>query len=297
MSGNACNCLTGQSLLDDQYSHQNLSFGSKAFKQAQADHHLRKSFAGFEARTGGEEAAEESLAAASELFHGFLAIGTMGSDSGFTEPATPTFANSVENITEKDTEVTENELKLISDELEKVLVAEAKEDWCNTSSGRNSHVSNGRSSHGSTITLSGKPMEGQETSGRRSTNVCPLQGFLFGSAIEMSETTADAKKEHRTSLGELFQRSKTAEEHCGARGEAEQNPMEKETDRYPVSLVTNKLKKRVLHRASNIMTAGIKTDSASGETTLHKVTTFPHLLMHKKTILPFFDLAVHIQIA
>ncbi|XWS63893.1 hypothetical protein CRYUN_Cryun06bG0140400 [Craigia yunnanensis] len=164
-----------------------------------------------------EDYEEESSSAISELFHGFLAIGTLGSDPNIPDPSTPTFAISVENITEKETEVTENELKLINEELEKVLGAEAKEEGCNDSSGRNSHVSSGRSSHGSTITLSGKPMEGPDTNGN-GTIVCPLQGYLFGSAIELSETTKVAKKEHRTSLAELFQRTKITEENFGTTG-------------------------------------------------------------------------------
>ncbi|RVW40075.1 Protein LAZY 1 [Vitis vinifera] len=96
----------------------------------QRDYYLRKSFAGLEAAREEEEDdfEEESSAAISELFHGFLAIGTLGSDPVVNDPSTPTFAISVENITEKETEVTENELKLINDELEKVLGAEAKED-------------------------------------------------------------------------------------------------------------------------------------------------------------------------
>ncbi|THG17678.1 hypothetical protein TEA_014787 [Camellia sinensis var. sinensis] len=71
------------------------------------------------ARVEADDFEEESSVAISELFHGFLTIGTLGSDPVITDPSTPTFAISVENITEKETEVTENELKLINDELEK----------------------------------------------------------------------------------------------------------------------------------------------------------------------------------
>ncbi|KAF2292919.1 hypothetical protein GH714_029848 [Hevea brasiliensis] len=187
----------GQPSLDDQQHYTKPNYATRSFKQAHKDH-LRKSFAGLEAARIEEEEdeeeyfEEESSAAISELFHGFLAIGTLGSDPVNTNPSTPTFAISVENITEKET-VTENELKLINDELEKVLGAEAREDYCNDSSGRNSYVSAGRSSHGSTITLSGKPMEGQETN-VNGTTVCPLQGYLFGSAIELSENNGCGKE-------------------------------------------------------------------------------------------------------
>ena len=184
-----------------------------------------------------------------------------------TAPSTPTFAISVENITEKEDEVTENELKLINDELEKVLGAETKDDYCNDSSGRNSHVSAGRSSHGSIITLSGKPLEGIESNGQGNA-VCPLQGYLFGSAIELSETTTVAKKEHRTSLGELFQRSK-AEENYGAKFEKEDK---READKSAMNLMKKKLKKRMPHAPPrNSVSIGGTLDPASAETKLHKV--------------------------
>lgn len=268
MPGHACNCLTGQPSLEDQQYYPKPNFGTRPFRQGQKDH-LRKSFAGLEAaRVEEEEDYEEESSAISELFHGFLAIGTLGSEPINTDPSTPTFAISVENITEKETEVTENELKLINDELEKVLA----EDCCNDSSGRNSYVSAGRSSHGSTITLSGKPLEGQETNGN-GTTVCPLQGYLFGSAIELSETTPVAKKEHRTSLGELFQRTKIAEENSGVKYEREEKRMEKEADKSAVNLMKKMLKKKMLHASSRSSTAaGTGTvDSASAETKLHKV--------------------------
>lgn len=113
-----------------------------------------------------------------ELFHGFLAIGTLGSDPSITDPPTPTLSVSVENITEKETEITDNELKLINEELEKVLGAETTEDGGNAASGRNSHVSAERSSHGSTIALSGTPIEGSDGTGS-GTITCPLQGLVI----------------------------------------------------------------------------------------------------------------------
>ena len=268
LSYQSFNCFSGQRSLDDQQYYPKSNYGTKPLRQR--DYYLRKSFAGLEAAREEEEDdfEEESSAAISELFHGFLAIGTLGSDPIVNDPSTPTFAISVENITEKETEVTENELKLINDELEKVLGAEAKEDGY--SSGRNSHVSTGRSSHGSTITLSGKPMEGTESNGN-GTTVCPLQGYLFGSAIELPETTSAAKKEHRTSLGELFQRSK--EENSGAKFERGEKRTDKEADKSAVHIMKKMLKKKMLHASSRNSTAaaGGTVDSASAETKLHKV--------------------------
>ena len=273
VSGHSCNCLSGQPALDDEHNYPKANFGAKHVKQTQKDHNLRKSFAGLEAaRVEDDDYEEESSAAMYELFHGFLAIGTLGSEQVVADPsATPTFAVSVENITEKEEEVTENELKLINEELEKVLGAETKDDGCNYSSGRNSHVSTGRSSHGSIITLSGKPTEGPESNGN-GTAICPLQGYLFGSAIELSETTTVAKKEHRTSLGELFQRSKLSEENFGAKGEKDDKRTEREADKSALHLMKKMLKKRTLHTSSRSSTSsGGPVDSASAEKKLHKV--------------------------
>ncbi|XP_054781789.1 protein LAZY 1-like isoform X2 [Prosopis cineraria] len=273
--------IIGQSALDDQQNYQKPNHGTKHFRQAQRDQNLRKSFAGLEAaKVGDDDYEEESSDAISDLFHGFLAIGTLGSEQGLTDPSTPTFAISVENITEKEDEVTENELKLINDELEKVLGAETKDDYCNDSSGRNSHVSAGRSSHGSIITLSGKPLEGIESNGQ-GTAICPLQGYLFGSAIELSETTTVAKKEHRTSLGELFQRSK-AEENSGAKYEKEDK---READKSAMNLMKKKLKRRMLLASSRNSTSinGGPVDSAVAETKLHKILHMFHRKVHPES--------------
>ncbi|KAB5573224.1 hypothetical protein DKX38_000418 [Salix brachista] len=275
--GNPRNYLVGQPFLDDQQNYTKPNYGTRTFRQAQKEH-LRKSFAGLEtARVEeGDDYEEESSAAISELFHGFLAIGTLGSEPVNTEPSTPTFPISVENITEKETEVTENELKLINDELEKVLA----EDCSNESSGRNSHVSAGRSSHGSTITLSGKPMEGRDSNA-----VCPLQGYLFGSAIEMPDTAPVAKKEHRTTLGELFQKTKIAEENYGVKFEREEKRVEKEADKSSVNLMKKILKKKLLHASSRSSTSagGATVDSASAETKLHKILHKFHRKVHPES--------------
>lgn len=268
VSGHSCNCLSGQPAVDDEPNYPKPNFGTKHVK----DHNDRKSFAGLEAaKVEDDEHEEESSGAMYELFHGFLTIGTLGSEQVATDPSTtPTFGFYVENITEKEDAVTENELKLINDELEKVLGAEWKEEGSNydSSSGRNSHVSNGRSSHGSTITLSGKPMESNTSA------VCPLQGYLFGSAVELSETTKAAKKEHRTSLGELFQRSKLAEDHFGAKDDHKKT--EREADKSAIHLMKKMLKKRMRSSSS---TSGGPVDSASPEKKLHKVRTLPISLL------------------
>ncbi|KAL2329655.1 hypothetical protein Fmac_017236 [Flemingia macrophylla] len=289
--GNSCNCLSGQPPYDEEQNYPKPNLGFKLPKHAQKGNNLRNSFAGLEAARVDED--HEG-----EFFPGFLAIGTLGSEQ-VSDPSTPTFPISVESITEKEDEVTENDLKLINDELEKVLVAETKDDISldssrrtshvstgrssHVSTGRSSHVSTGRSSHVSIITLSGKPPEGTEPNGNGAA-ICPLQGYLFGTAIELSETTpAAAKKEHRTSLGELFQRSKSSEENFSAKCEKEEKRTEKEMDKSAMNLMKEKLKKRMLHAyfKSSTSVNGGPIDSASAETKLNKI-----LHMFRKKVHP-----------
>ncbi|PIN06329.1 hypothetical protein CDL12_21120 [Handroanthus impetiginosus] len=262
--------FTGQPSLDDLQCYSKGSYGSKPFGKFQKDNYRRNSFTSLEAaRVEEEDLEEEPEAALTELFHGFLAIGTLGNEPITTDPATPTFSISVDHIAEKETEVTENELKLINDELEKVLGAEGRDDSCNASSGRNSHVSAGRISHCSTITLSGKPIESAETCGNGAI-ICPLQSYLFGSAIGLPDTAPPAR---RTSLGELFQKTKQAEENAGTKSDRGEKRTEKETDKSAVHLMKKMLKKRTTHASSRSSTAtsGGTIDSTTAETKLHKI--------------------------
>ncbi|CAL5191404.1 unnamed protein product [Lathyrus oleraceus] len=287
--GNSCNCLSGQPSLDEEHNyHQKPNFGIKFTKKPQTNT-FRKSFAGLESTREhheedfGRESQDDTMF---DLFPGFLAIGTLGSE-------TPTFPNSsVQTITENENEdeVTENDLKLINDELEKVLVAETKDDVISyDSSSRNSHVSTGRSSHVSIITISGKPIEGSGTGTATtltrdsySNAVCPLQGYLFGTTVEYSETAAASvggnRKEHRTSLGELFQRSKMAEESCFGKDD------KRDAEKYSaMNLVKEKVKKRMFHSCSKNSSSiiGGNGDSASAETKLNKI-----LHMFRKKVHP-----------
>ncbi|XP_061374409.1 protein LAZY 1-like [Gastrolobium bilobum] len=288
--------VIGQPSHDDEPNYHKSNSGIKLFKQTQKGLNLRKSFAGLEAATADDDYEGDSSAAMYDIFPGFLAIGTLGSEQVISHPSTPTFGISVESITEKEDEVTENDLKLINDELEKVLGAETKDDVSTDSSGRNSlvstgrtshvstgrnsHVSTGRNSHVSIITLGGKPTEGTESNGN-GTAICPLQGYLFGTAIEVSETTTVSKKEHRISLGELFQRSK--EENFSAKCEKEDKRTEREADKSALNLMKEKLKKRMFHACSRSSTSisGGPIDSASAETKLNKI-----LHMFRKKVHP-----------
>lgn len=263
--------LIGQPSLEDLQCYQKGNYYSKSLGKAQRESYLRSSFASLEAaRVEEEDLEDEPSAALTELFHGFLAIGTLGTEQFPTDPATPTFSISVDHIAEKETEVTENELKLINDELEKVLGG--RDSSCNVSSGRNSHVSAGRISHCSATTLSGKPMENTETSGNGGI-ICPLQSYLFGSAIGLPDAAPPVRKEHRTSLGELFQKSKIVEENSGTKSDRGEKRMDKETDKSAVYLMKKMLKKRMLHSSSrsNAPSSGGAVDSATTDKKLHKV--------------------------
>ncbi|KAG7985955.1 hypothetical protein I3843_03G054200 [Carya illinoinensis] len=197
--------IIAQPSLDDQDTHMKPSFGStygpRSFNQAK--HECEKYFSDTEAKREEDKVQEETSAVICELFHGFLTIGTLNLEPIINEPATPTFAMPLESITESKTELTDNDLKLINYELEKFLEAETKEECGDVSSGRNSHAS--------TITLSGKLMDEAETECYEKILVCPLQGYLFGSSIELPETRKEVKKE-KTSLEELFLRTKMTNE-------------------------------------------------------------------------------------
>ncbi|GAB4829492.1 hypothetical protein Ancab_019165 [Ancistrocladus abbreviatus] len=277
----------GQQLSDNQL-HQKQNQSSGTMRQLQRGSHVQKPFASLEAARL-EDLEEESSDEFSELFHGFLAIGTLGAGMVISEPETPTFAISIEKIAERETEVTENELKLINDELEKVLGAEAKDDSWTDSSGRNSHVSNGRSSHASTITLISKTVELPEAN-INGNEFCPLQGYLFGSAVELPEK-AIVMKEHRMSLGQLFQRQK-AEEDSGIKVEREEKRTYKEGDKTAMNIMKKILKRKFVNASSRSSSTNGEPEAASAETRLRKVmpdediTMLPHGAIRKSCMQP-----------
>ncbi|PQP94473.1 protein LAZY 1 isoform X2 [Prunus yedoensis var. nudiflora] len=195
--------LSDQPSVDDQRSYMKSSFGS-SYGSTSLEPPKRGQEKSFSESEANRE--EETSAIISELFHGFLTIGTLGSEPSINEPETPTFATTLENLSEQKTEVTQNDLKLISYELEKFLEAETKEEGVRASSARNSQAS--------TITLNGKQMEESEDEEYWTTTVvCPLKEYLFGSSIELPDTRIEAKKE-KTSLQELFDRTKMTTENC-----------------------------------------------------------------------------------
>ncbi|XWS43990.1 hypothetical protein CRYUN_Cryun15aG0006400 [Craigia yunnanensis] len=273
--GNYCTCLSAHSSLNDQDSNpkSNSGYGYGSRYSIQSQQESENSFIEFEAKGVEDNFGDETSTVISGLFHGFLTIGTLGSERIISEPVTPAFTMSLENITEEKTEVTENDLKLINDELEKFLEAEAEEHESNESSGRNSQVS--------TITLSGKPMQEANAQEYGKTIVCPLQGYLFGSSIELPETRFEVKKE-KVSLAELFYGTKIAEE----------SPMEKygkemqiKQTSKPVKHLIKKILKK-LHASSGSSTSSPKeTNSVSTKKKLQKVIKLFHRKIHPESFI------------
>ncbi|PNY07606.1 hypothetical protein L195_g004107 [Trifolium pratense] len=249
--GNPCACLTVQLPLDNQYSQTKPSFSSINQPRFLKPHHQ-------EIQTSWcreEDKSQETSTVISELFEGFLTIGTLGAEAVTNEPATPTFATPLENIP-KDADVTETELKFISYELEKFL--ETEEESFYESSGRNSRLSN--------ITLSGKQTDGSEAEDCGNKDACPLQGYLLGSSFEIRDKV-EVKKE-RASLAELFQRTKITNEDYIETGVKETQV--KQAHKSPMHIMKKMLK--MVHSSSkSCKTSGNIVESTTSNTKLSKV--------------------------
>ncbi|KAL4334982.1 hypothetical protein GQ457_07G000420 [Hibiscus cannabinus] len=230
----------------------------------------QNSFTEFEAKGIEDNFGDETSTAISGLFHGFLSIGTLGSEPIMSEPVTPKFTTPLENIVEEKTEVTENYLKLINDELEKFL--EAEEHGSNESSGRNSQVS--------TITLNGKPVQEANAQDHGKTSMCPLQGYLFGTSIELADTRFEAKKE-KASLAELFHRTKISEESpmekCG------KEEMKNKQNNKPVKHLIKKVLKKIHASSGSSISSPKETNSAATKKKLQKVIKLFHRKVHPES--------------
>nr|GMC46250.1 protein LAZY 1-like [Ipomoea batatas] len=133
---------------------------------------------------------EEEKALNEVVFHGFLAIGTLGGAgseaaaalfNSSTEPPTPTF--------EETTQITDQDLKLISKELEKFLEAEEASEDAQSSK---------RSSYASIITLADKTQQDSDSSSLLLD--CPLHKYFFGVSEEADHM---AVKNEEASLSEV----------------------------------------------------------------------------------------------
>ncbi|CAL0322976.1 unnamed protein product [Lupinus luteus] len=238
--------------LDNQYSYPKTSFSSIN----QLSFLSQTSYSGLDNNNDQYKQQEETPAAISELFEGFLTIGTLDVETFTNEPATPTFLMS--SVNEK--VMSENDLKLVSYELEKFLVAE-KEDSFFEPSARNNHVS--------TISLSEKQIDGCEDYG---TSLCPLQGYLLGSSIELPETT-EVRKE-RASLAELFNKTKTTTEYGTETGLITDTQV-KQTHKSAIQIMKKMLKK-VQGSSKSCNKSGDDAVSASTNKKLQKVLRMFH---------------------
>ncbi|KAK8687175.1 hypothetical protein V6N13_086006 [Hibiscus sabdariffa] len=268
--GNYCACLSVQSSFNDQDSHTKsicgYGYGSKPESE--------NSFTEFEAKGVAVEdnIGDDTSAVISGLFHGFLTIGTLGSEPIISEPVTPTFTAPLEHIAEEKNEVTEDYLKLINDELEKFLEAEAEEHGSNESSGRNSQVS--------TITLSGKPIQEAKAQDHGKTITCPLQGYLLGSPIELAETRFEVKKE-KASLAELFHRTKIAEESPTEKFGNDE--LKNKQNNKPVKHLIKKILKKVHASSGSSNPSPKETTSAATKKKLQKVIKLFHRKVHPES--------------
>ncbi|GAA0156176.1 hypothetical protein LIER_13729 [Lithospermum erythrorhizon] len=166
----------------------------------------------------------------SELFLGFLAIGTLGGELLNTETPTPTIPSIFEDTTNEEQKITENELKLISSKLEALFDGEQEETANKTSA---------RSSHASVITLSNYQTEDTNTEDQRHIPTCALLKYLFGSSLELKEAEMPIKKKNN-SLGDLFKRNKGHSHR-----EEIQEPSKKQAKKRDTTVFLKKMLKKI----------------------------------------------------
>ncbi|XP_047955294.1 protein LAZY 1-like isoform X2 [Salvia hispanica] len=190
ISGNPCGCLSVQTFFDEKNYH------------VEPTKYLYHSKNNFHKSSNRFESDEVERLFQEELFEPFefLAIGTLGMELQGTDPPTPTLPMPSDDLTNYRIEITENDLQLINYELEKFLEAADKELANETS---------GRSSQASIITLSNKPIEGEDSDGQTFFTDFPLQSYLLANSIEVAETNNATGKE-KTSLEDLFRRNNIA---------------------------------------------------------------------------------------
>ncbi|PPD71570.1 hypothetical protein GOBAR_DD31530 [Gossypium barbadense] len=79
----------------------------------------------FEAKGAEDNFEDDASTIILGLLHGFLTIGTVGSELIISELITSTFTMPLDNIAEEKSEVIENSLKIFNDELDKFFEAGA----------------------------------------------------------------------------------------------------------------------------------------------------------------------------
>ncbi|KAJ4822159.1 hypothetical protein Tsubulata_020764 [Turnera subulata] len=275
--GSYCSCLSAHPPLDDDHvSHKKPSldsiYGSRLLQHPNDECEKTSLETVLKTDATGMDwnYKDETSMVTSELFDGFLAIGTLGSEPVTSEPRTPTFPMSSEKLTERKTEVTEKELKLINDELERFLEAEAEEEGCNESLGRSSYVS--------TVTLNGMQVD-EPNSDDCKAAVYPLQEYLFGASIELPETGSQLKE--RVSLGEMFRRTKATDEtDAGKDGKGD---MPAKQEHKPAKQFMKKMLKKFHVSSGSPQPGDEATNSASTKKKINKFLKMFHRKVHPES--------------
>ncbi|KAK1305559.1 hypothetical protein QJS10_CPA10g01610 [Acorus calamus] len=255
IAGNSCCCISGRPtpVADDRISDagKRSSFGTYPFDDYYA--------------------VPPAPRPSSDLINGLLAIGTLG--AGFTHIAAEVDIRF--SGVEADAQTFEIDLKLINVELEKALFA----DDVRGGGGEGEEKS---VTEAATVAAAAVDVE---SDGGGSVTVCPLQlqGYLFGSPIEMAETSPAKKESHhhhqRTSLGELFMRAKEEEPTTRRVDEAEDNKREAAEK----STAVMQLVKKIMRRRSSIK-GGFGGAAAAGmENKMQKILHIFHRKVHPES--------------
>ncbi|XP_024974966.1 protein LAZY 1-like [Cynara cardunculus var. scolymus] len=150
---------------------------------------------------------EETVDMSHDFFHGFLAIGTLGSASITKEPVTPKVAMPFESSTEEETRAAEDELQSPNNKLEKPIDKEVY------------NVSN-ESSKGRVVSLDEKETKHMGTKENKSTVVHPLKEYS-----EMP-ATKEKTKEQKTMPENFPKKNATSYKKSGKldKGEKRETP-------------------------------------------------------------------------
>ncbi|XP_071714485.1 protein LAZY 1-like [Rutidosis leptorrhynchoides] len=114
-----------------------------------------------------------------------------------------------------------------------------------------------------------------EYSPRYESVVCPLQDYLLGTMIRLPET-ATKKKEHRTTLGELFERTTIVKEIDEAKRNKRESEKKYETENSTVRSMIKILKGKTLYSSSRHHTTEKKS---------HKILRLLHRKVHPEGLL------------
>lgn len=249
---------TDRTSLDEQQSFggRPSTFSRPSLKSHASCFH-RKSFVGLEDDDDDPDAVEE-------LFRGLLAIGTLGSvDAAMqkddnanpdNKPAQLEDLQFMEQLLDQKADPTDQTVLDMPDCMEAAAAAMKEVEQF--------------------------PAKGNEGAGRHSITapIFPLQEYLIGSPVVITAPAPAEKKEQRTSLGELFQR-----DGGKSKGAAE----EKNDDRGRMKKVPTRRRSLPQSRSSSAAGSGgancatgpvSDTAPASGETKLHKVCTYLHVI-------------------